>query len=86
MDLLVIQFPRGVTAVAWCDPVTETVSTSHAALQATLQRGVKDLEGHLLFPRDGRRFLSALYDHVFLAGYAVRWLRAATIPGVSADL
>lgn len=76
MDVLVIQYPRGRAALVWFDPVTKHISISHAGLRAILQRGVKDWGGRLLFPHDGRAFLAAVYDYLFLNGYRVRWARA----------
>lgn len=79
MEVLVLPLPRGRTAVVLFDPATNSVTTNHAGLVATVfQKGVKDLDGCLLLPHDGRAFLSALYDHLFLRGYHVRWLKAST--------
>jgi hypothetical protein len=35
---------------------------------------MKDWCGRILFPFNGRAFLSATYDHFFLNGYHVRWV------------
>ncbi len=78
MEVLIVQYPRGNTAVAWFDSGTALVSTNHAGLRATLQRGVQDWKGRLLFPSDGQAFLSALYDYLFLNGYTVRWVKGGT--------
>lgn len=74
-DIVSVQLPRGATAFVWMDLATGTVATNHAGLQMTLRRGVKDWAGDLVFPRDGAAFLSAVYDHFFLSGYPVQWLR-----------
>ncbi len=80
MEMLVLPLPRGRRAVVLFDPATNAVTTNHAGLMATVfQKGVTDLDGYLLVPRDGRAFLSALYDHLFLRGYHVHWLGACTI-------
>ncbi len=63
-------------AILWLDPTDEWVMTNHAGMRAIIQRGVRDWEGHLLFPRDGRAFLSAVYDHLFLSGYRIRWMKS----------
>jgi hypothetical protein len=73
-DIVVVQLPRGAMALMWVDLATGTVATSHAGLQVTLRRGIKDWAGHLVFPQDGSIFLSAVYDHFFLSGYSVQWL------------
>lgn len=75
MEVLIIQYPRGNTAMVWCDSGTALVSTNHAGLRAGLQRGVTDWEGGLLYPSDGLAFLSALHDYLFLNGYPVRWMK-----------
>lgn len=74
-DIVVVQLPRGASAMVWMDLATGNVATSHAGLQVTLRRGVRDWTGHLVFPQDGLIFLSAVYDHFFLSGYSVQWLR-----------
>lgn len=74
-DIVVVQLPRGASAMVWMDLATGNVATSHAGLQVTLRRGVRDWTGHLVFPQDGLIFLSAVYDHFFLIGYSVQWLR-----------
>lgn len=80
MEVLVVHLPRGRTAVAHFDPTEGAVVTNHAGLRATaFQKGVQDLDGRLLWPHDGRAFLSALYDHLFLRGYKVHWLGACTM-------
>jgi len=70
-----IQGPRGELAVVWVDPSSNRVSTNHVGLRAMLERGVKDWEGRLVFPRDGRACLTALYDYLFVNGYGVHWVR-----------
>ena len=80
VEMLVLPLPRGRRAVVLFDPATNAVTTNHAGLMETVfQKGVKDLDGCLLRPHDGRLFLSALYDHLFLRGYRVHWLGACTI-------
>ena len=74
-DVLVVQYPRGCTAIVWFDPLAGSITTSHAGLRATLRRGVQSWEGYLVLPRDGHAFLAAVYDHLFLSGYAVQWIK-----------
>jgi hypothetical protein len=81
-DIVVVQLPRGVTAMVWMDLATGTVATSHAGLQVTLRRGVKNWAGQLVLPQDGFIFLSAVYDHFFLSGYPVQWLRLSGLKKV----
>ena len=73
-DIVVVHYPRGVTALVWFDLATGALVTSHAGLRDTLRRGVRDWEGCLVCPRDGRVFLAAVYDHFFLSGHSVHWL------------
>lgn len=74
MDMLIVQLPRGRTAVVRFDAATGRVTTDHPGLRATVVRnGVRDVSGQLVFPHAGREFLSALYDALFLSGYRVRW-------------
>lgn len=73
-DIVVVHYPRGVTALVWFDLATGAVATSHAGLRDTLRRGVRNWEGRLVCPRDGQVFLSAVYDQFFLNGYPVQWL------------
>lgn len=73
-DILVVQYPRGATALVWADHATGVIATSHAGLQTLLRRGIRDWEGHLICSHEGRSFLSAVYDHFFLSGYSVHWL------------
>ncbi len=68
--------------MVWMDLATGNVATSHAGLQVTLRRGVKDWAGHLVLPQDGSIFLSAVYDHFFLSGYPVQWLRLSGLERV----
>lgn len=79
IDVLAIQYPRGATALVWLDPSTDAIATTHPGLRTTLRRGVKDWEGRLVSPDGGRVFLSALYDHLFLNGYPVRWLKVVAM-------
>lgn len=82
MDSLIVQLPRGRTAVVQFNPATGVVTTSHAGLIGTLfRKGVTDFEGYRRVPADGLQFLSALYDHLFLRNYAVHWRRAGRQPG-----
>jgi hypothetical protein len=76
IDVLMVQYPRGCSALVWFNPAMRRISTDHAGLRVLLQRGVKDWEGRLRLPRDGRAFLTALYDYLFLNGYRVHWTRA----------
>lgn len=78
---LAVQYPRGHIAIAWVDLATGLVKTNHPGLRATLRRGVKDWEGRVLFPRNGRAFLTAVYDHLFLSGYHVRWMKGLAAAG-----
>lgn len=73
MRLMVVSLPRGAVAAVWIDPVTGVIASNHQGLQTLFRSGVRDFSGHVLFPSDGQQFLSALYDHLFLSGYAVRW-------------
>lgn len=78
-DILIVQYPRGATALVWSDHATGAVATSHPGLQNVLRRGVRNWEGHLVCPRDGQIFLSAVYDHFFLSGYPVHWLSVSAL-------
>lgn len=81
-DVVAVHCPRGVTALVWFDLATGVISTSHAGLRDTLRRGIKDWRGRPVRPREGRAFLSAVYDHFFLGGYTVHWLSASGIKDV----
>lgn len=82
MEFLVVQLPRGRTAVVQFNSATGSVTTSHAGLIGTLfRKGVRDFEGSQRFPADGLKFLAAVYDHLFLRNYAVHWMRAGMQPG-----
>ena len=75
MEMLIVQLPRGRTAVVQFDPVTCRVITNHAGLYASFfEKGVRGIDGRLLFPADGRSFFVALFDRLFLSGYALRRL------------
>jgi hypothetical protein len=77
MVKLIVQLPRGMTALVRFNPEAGCVTTDHAGLCATFfQTGVRDFHGHIRVPRDGRAFVSALYDALFLDGYPVRWLES----------
>lgn len=81
-DIVVIQYPRGTIALVWFDLGTGAIATSHAGLQITLRRGLKDWTGNLVHPQDGPVFLSAVYDHFLLSGYPVQWLSGSGLKGV----
>lgn len=81
-DIVSIHYPRGVTALVWFDLATGAIATSHAGLRDALRRGVRNWEGHVVYPHDGRIFLSAVYDHFFLSGYPVHWLSVSGIKEV----
>jgi hypothetical protein len=81
-DIVAVQYPRGATALVWLDLSTGAIATSHAGLRETLRRGVRDWEGRLVCPRDGRLFLSAVYDHFFLSGHSVYWLSVSGLKDV----
>jgi len=78
-DVLVVQYPRGCMAVVWFDPVAGSITTSHAGLRATLRRGVQSWEGSPVSPHDGHAFLAAVFDHLFLNGYAVQWMKMTAV-------
>ena len=81
MEFLVVQLPRGRTAVVQLDPATGSVTTNHTGLRCTLfRKGVRDFEGYKRFPADGRKFLSAVYDYLFLLNYSVRWKHSGIGP------
>jgi hypothetical protein len=82
IDALVVQYPRGCTAIVWFDPVAGSITTSHAGLCVTLRRGVRSWEGSLVSPHDGHAFLAAVYDHLFLNGYAVQWKKVKSVLAV----
>lgn len=73
-DMVAIHYPRGVTALVWFDLGTGAIATNHAGLRDVLRRGVRGWEGQVVYPGDGPRFVSAVYDHFFLSGYCVQWL------------
>lgn len=73
-DMVVVHYPRGITALVWFDLSTGVLATSHVGLRDMLRRGLRDWEGHLVGPDDGPGFLAAVYDHFFLSRYAVHWL------------
>jgi hypothetical protein len=81
-DIVVVHYPRGVTALVWFDLATGTVATSHAGLRDVLRRGVRDWKGRLVRPGDGPGFLGAVYDHFFLSGYSVHWLSVSGLQKV----
>jgi|CXWL01.1.fsa_nt_gi hypothetical protein len=73
-DIVLVNYPRGVTAIVWFDLETGAIATSHPGLRDTLRRGCRNWSGRLVFPCDGPPFLSAVYDHFFLSGYTVHWV------------
>lgn len=73
-DIVVVNYPRGITALVWFDLATGTIATSHAGLRDVLRRGVRDWQGRLVRSGDGPAFLTAVYDYFFLSGYSVHWL------------
>ena len=78
-EFIVVQLPRGRTVVVGFDPAEKRIFSNHQGLFGSLFRhGVRALDGRLLFPPDGRDFLCAAYDVLFLNGYGVRWMRATT--------
>jgi hypothetical protein len=78
IEIVVVQLPRGRTSVVGFDPAVRRIFTTHQGLFGSLfQHGARDLEGRLLFPPDGRAFLCAVYDFLFLNGYGVRWFHSA---------
>ncbi len=78
-DVLVVQYPGGCTALVWFDPVAGSITTSHAGLRATLRRGVQSWEGNPVSSHDGQAFLAAVYDQLFLNGYAVQWMKVTAV-------
>lgn len=73
-DIVLVNYPRGTTAMVWFDLETGAIATSHPGLRDTLRRGCRNWSGRLVFPSVGRPFLSAVYDHFFLSGYTVHWV------------
>ena len=81
-DMVAVHYPRGATALVWLDLVTGTIATSHAGLRDTLRKGIRNWEGHVVYPHDGPIFLSAVYDHFFLSGYPIQWLSVSGLKDV----
>lgn len=81
-DIVAVQYQSRAMALVWLDLSTGAVVTSHAGLRKTLRRGLLDWAGHVVHPRDGQAFLSAVYDHFFLTGYCVHWLSVSGLKGV----
>jgi len=81
-DIVVAHYPGDVAALVWFDLATGILATSHAGLCDVLRRGLQDWAGHVVHPRDGQAFLSAVYDHFFLNGYCVHWLSVSGLKGV----
>ncbi|HSE58246.1 MAG TPA: hypothetical protein VLA99_06050 [Nitrospiraceae bacterium] len=84
IDIVIVQYPSGTTTLIWFDPATGSIATTHAGLQARLRRGVRDWEGRVVVPEDGRAFLSAVYDDLFLNGHHVRWVKVVSLRKVRA--
>ncbi|WP_447979409.1 carboxypeptidase-like regulatory domain-containing protein [Candidatus Nitrospira bockiana] len=71
MEVLVVQLPRGCSAIG-VDVSTNVAFTNHNGIfSALMENGVRDLDGVVRYPREGRTFLSAVYDFLFLNGYRV---------------
>lgn len=66
-DLVVMQLPRGATAMVWMGQATGTVATSHAVLQVTLLRGVKEDWAVRWVLKAERRFELTHYSSLRLA-------------------
>ncbi|HEU5408243.1 MAG TPA: hypothetical protein VFU48_10780 [Nitrospira sp.] len=81
-DIVAVQYQSRAMALVWLDLSTGAVVTSHEGVRETLRRGLQDWTGHVVHPRDGQAFLSAAYDHFFLNGYRVHWLRVSGLKGV----
>lgn len=81
-DIVAVRYPRGATALVWLDLCTGVVVTSHAGLRATLCRGVKDWAGQAVYPKEGLRFLCAVYDYYFLRGYSVQWISGSGLKDI----
>jgi hypothetical protein len=79
IDIVIMQYPSGTTTLVWFDPASGSIATTHVGLRARLRRGVKDWEGQMVFPEDGRAFLPAVYDYLFLRGYSVRWVKVVSL-------
>ena len=80
IELLTLPLPRGRIAAVFLDRRKGTVTTNHMGLRGTLfDLGVKDFDGRVVFPSDGRTFMIALYDYLVLRGYQVRWIQS--VPG-----
>lgn len=82
VGIVAVQYTRGATALVWFNLSMGAVVTSHAGLRETLRRGLRDWAGHVVHPRDGHAFLSAVYDHFVLKGYRVDWLGVSGLKGV----
>ena len=81
-DMVAVQYPSGATTLIWLDLSTGAVVTSRAGLREALRRGLRDWAGHVVQPRDGRAFLSAVYDYFFLNGYRVHWLSVSGLKDI----
>ncbi len=78
-DIVIVHSLGETTALVWFDLSTGAVVTTHVGLLEILRRGLQDWTGHVVRPQDGQAFLSAVYDHFFLNGYRVHWLRASEL-------
>jgi hypothetical protein len=81
-DIVAVQYPRGKTALVWCDLATGVIATNHPGLRGVLRRGLRDWRGYVANPREGHRFLAAVYDYFFINGYAVQWLSVSGLKGL----
>jgi hypothetical protein len=79
IDIVIVQYSSETTTLVCFDPMSRSITTTDAALRASLRRGVKDWEGRVVFPEDGLTFLSAVYDYLFLNGYSVRWVKVVSL-------
>lgn len=81
-DIVAIQYQSGAMALVWLDLSTGAVVTSHAGLWAILCRGMKDWAGQAAYPKEGLRFLCAVYDYFFLKGYSVQWISGSGLNNI----
>lgn len=81
-DIVAVQHQSGPVALVWLDLSTGAVMTSHVGLRATLCRGVKDWAGQAVYPKEGLRFLCAVYDYYFLRGYSVQWISGSGLKDI----
>jgi hypothetical protein len=81
-DIVAVHYPRGKTALVWFDLATGVIATNHPGLRCVLRRGLRDWKGCVVNPREGPRFLAAVYDHFFINGCSVQWLSVSGLRGV----